>query len=144
MKRASLKTAKVPVAASPGGRDVTDRILNREDAPKPKTKSPRLPKTQKEAATDPLTFLPYRPVPAQPPAPPPGPQPTSPQLGRLPNDADPLLKTALEKTRVAIESLQSAARSGAGRYDLGMRYRLDALAHHVEQVAEFLAGQGKA
>ncbi len=143
MKRASLKTAKVPVTPSSGGPDVTDRILNRGDAPKLRAKALRAPKAKKETAPDPLAFVPYRPIPEPPPAPPPGPQPTPPQPQPLPRDADSLLRAAMQKTQAAVEALQAAARTGPGKYDLGVRYRLDALARHVEQVAEFLAGPAK-
>jgi hypothetical protein len=154
MKRASLKTAKVPVAQSPGGKDVTDRLLNRSDStlPKAASKTPAAPrkqrtrptevKTMPETQDEPLPYVPYRPVPEQPPAPPPGPTPQPAHLADVSQSGEPITQ-AVEKVRLAVEALQAAGRSTPARFDLAVRYRLDALAHHLEQVAEFLAGRAK-
>jgi hypothetical protein len=48
---------------------------------------------------------------------------------------------ALAQARAATEALQGAARAAPARYELALRYRLEALAHHVQQVAEFVAGR---
>jgi hypothetical protein len=152
MKRASLKTAKVPVSQSSGGKDVTDRLLNRDDSTPPKTKSvtrkpkPRAQtseaKTMSQTENEPLPYVPYRPVPEQPPAPPPGPTPQPPAVPDMKGAEAPIAQ-AVEKTRLAVEALRMAGHSAPAQYDLAVRYRLDALAHHLEQVAEFLAGRAK-
>jgi hypothetical protein len=143
MKRASLKTAKVPITSS-GNKDVTDRILKDAEPTlaqgKPTLKKPQPQKAAKPASTvaaDPLAFVPYRPVPEPPPAPPPGPRPQAPNIPKL-SPTDKALADALQKTKTAVESLQTASRSAPAQYDLAIRYRLDALAHHLKQVAEFL------
>lgn len=154
MKRASLKTAKVPVSQSPSGKDVTDRLLNRGDPtpPKEKSKAPAAPrkqrarpsevKTMPETQNEPLPYVPYRPVPEQPPAPPPGPMPQPANVADVSQSGEPITQ-AVEKVRLAVEALQAAGRSTPAQFDLAVRYRLDALAHHLEQVAEFLAGRAK-
>ncbi|MEK7327035.1 MAG: hypothetical protein AAB217_17465 [Chloroflexota bacterium] len=154
MKRASLKTAKVPVSQSSGGKDVTDRLLNRGDPtpPKAKSKAPAAPrnqrartsevKTMSQTENEPLPYVPYRPVPEQPPAPPPGPTPQPPAVPDMTKTDQPLAQ-AVEKARQAVEALRIAGRSTPAQYDLAVRYRLDALAHHLEQVAEFLAGRAR-
>jgi hypothetical protein len=52
------------------------------------------------------------------------------------------LAEALHKARLAAAALDSAARQPPARYQLGVRVRLDALAHHVRQVAAFVAALG--
>lgn len=151
MKRASLKTAKVPVAQSPTARDVTDRLLGADGSTLPKSKPARAPARKPRAPTgtnhstlqpqsEPLPYVPYRPVPEQPPAPPPGPAPKPPEAPALAEAAGPIAD-AVEKTRAAVDALREAGRLAPARYDLAVRYRLDALAHHFEQVAQFLAGR---
>jgi len=143
MKRASLKTAKVPITSS-DNKDVTDRILQDAEPTPPKVKPPQKnPQPQKAAkpastvAADPLAFVPYRPIPESPPAPTPGPEPQAPNIPKL-SQTGKALADALQKTKTAIESLQTASRSAPAQYDLAIRYRLNALAHHLEQVAEFI------
>src|SRR3990172_2275251 len=143
MKRASLKTAKVPVSQSSAGQDVTDRLLNRGDSTPPKDKpkapaSPRKPrarptevKTMTETQNEPLPYVPYRPVPDQPPAPPPGPTPQPPSLPDLTQAGEPVAQ-AVEKARAAVEALHTAGRSAPAQYDLAVRYRLHALAPHLQ------------
>lgn len=145
MKRASLKTAKVPITSS-NTRDVTDRLLKDDGPPlskvKPRQKKARLQTAAKPAsptADEPLPYIPYRTLPDQSPASPPGPQPQAPQLTNL-SKADKAIANALEQTKAAVNALQIAGRSAPAQYDLAIRYRLDALAHHLEQVAEFVAG----
>ena len=147
MKRASLKNAKVPVSPSAESKDVTDRLLGVKTEPAPRTpKSSAKPKPRarkmeakpmSETQNEPLPYVPYRPVPEQPPVPPPGPTPQSPAVPDMAETAKPISQ-AVEKTREAVEALRVAGRSAPAQYDLAVRYRLDALAHHLEQVAEFL------
>jgi hypothetical protein len=53
---------------------------------------------------------------------------------------EPDIGHALGQAQAATEALRLAARSAPARYELALRYRLEALAHHVQQVAEFMAG----
>ena len=148
MKRASLKNAKVPVSPSAESKDVTDRLLGVKTEPAPRTpKSPAKPNPRarkmeaepmSETQNEPLPYVPYRPVPEQPPAPPPGPTPQPPSVPDLTRAGEPVAQ-AVEKARAAVEALHTAGRSAPAQYDLAVRYRLDALAHHLEQVAEFVA-----
>jgi hypothetical protein len=47
----------------------------------------------------------------------------------------------MQQAHEAAQALRAAARGVPARYELALRYRLEALAHHVQQVAEFLAGR---
>jgi len=49
------------------------------------------------------------------------------------------LKKALAEADRAVAALVAAAGIAPARYDLAVRYRLDALVHHLRQVAEFMA-----
>ncbi|MBM4422846.1 MAG: hypothetical protein FJ030_05570 [Chloroflexi bacterium] len=150
MKRASLKTAKVPVAPSPASEDVTDRLLNRGGTPPrkrggdvaPKASRPQKKEIKKmtEPHDEPLPYVPYRPVPEESPAPPPG--PGLPPMTNASESVEPMAD-AVEKTRAAVEALQIAGRAAPARYDLAVRYRLDALAHHLQQVADFVTGHAQ-
>jgi hypothetical protein len=46
---------------------------------------------------------------------------------------------ALAAADSATEALRQAAREAPARYDVALHYRLDALAHHLQQVREFVA-----
>jgi hypothetical protein len=134
MKRASLKSMKVSVLANPS-RDVTDRILKTDEgektqpAPTPRAEPPvnKPPKPRRAR----LVVL----SPAEPPAPAIAPLPTATESA-----SDPLAQ-AITQTRLALEALNAARESAPARYNLGIRYRLDSLAHHIEQVAEFVTRQ---
>ncbi len=157
-KRASLHVDKVPHTISHVGSDVTDRLLDRESPPaaakSARTPPPPVsrpdpvpPKADTDSAGDksapgkePLSYVPYRTVPEPPPAPPRGPQPSAPNIA-VPSPAPKPLAEAVAKTEAAIVALQSAAHTAPAQYDLALRYRLDALAHHLEQVAEFVRGR---
>ena len=146
MKRASLKTAKVPITTS-NTRDVTDRLLKEDELAPSKVKPPRKKLRPQKAvnpasptADEPLPYIPYHTLPDQSPTSPPGPQPRTLQLTDL-SKADKAMANALQQTKAAVEALQIAGRSAPAQYDLAIRYRLDALAHHLEQVAEFVAGR---
>ena len=45
---------------------------------------------------------------------------------------------ALTQSRAAVAALKAAAGQAPARYDVALRYRLDALAHHLQQVTEFV------
>ena len=147
MKRAYLKTAKVPVASS-ATHDVTDRLLKTDGDPVPrKPKSSDKPSGRAQPASsspsptpEPLSYTPYVTVSETPTQPFTGPTPRPPRLPDL-SQADEPIAQAFATARTSIELLQIAARSGPAQYDLAIRYRLDALTHHLEQVAEFLVAR---
>jgi len=157
-KRASLRVDHVPVSGLHAGSDVTDRLLDRESPPaaaKPAlTPPPPTPDRARQKAEadsvrnrsvhgeEPLAYIPYRSIPEPTPAPPPGPQPSAPSIV-VSSIAPKPLAEAVAKTEAAIVALQSAAHTAPAQYDLALRYRLDALAHHLEQVAEFVVGRAK-
>ncbi len=118
MKRASLKTAKVPVTATTAP-DVTDRILKADLAVAP-VPSPKRPTPAKRRP---------RPTPSN---------VTTAEHPITSQDAPGALDLALTQTRLALEALQQARAEAPAQYDLGVRYRLDALAHHLQQVADFM------
>jgi hypothetical protein len=120
MKRASLKTAKVPLVSSTS-LDVTDRILKTEptlshlSVPAAKAKpAPAL----KRASRTPKT-----------------------PAGTASSTPPDLLAQALSQTSSALAALQNARASAPAQYDLAIRYRLDALAHHLQQVTDFITRQ---
>ncbi len=142
MKRASLKTAKVPASPSAVNKDVTDRLLDCEPAPQPRAKRARPTGAAAFPAppTEPLPYIPYRTVPGPLAEPFTGPTPQPPRLPDL-SIADAPIAQAIVTARTAVELLQTASRSSSAQYDLAVRYRLDALAHHLEQVAQFVAAR---
>ena len=48
------------------------------------------------------------------------------------------IENALAAVATATEALQQAGRAAPARYDVALRYRLDALAHHLQQVKDFV------
>jgi hypothetical protein len=49
------------------------------------------------------------------------------------------MDAALEQAAAAALALRRAAGDAPARYEVALGYRLDALAHHLQQVAEFIA-----
>ncbi len=159
MKRAKL-TQVSPERLSDRGADLTDRLLDREgSAPEPQAAGPittaqgtgsrRAAKSQADLVTPPAPtrtvadlpkYTPYRTVEPKPPMTP-GPNPEAQSLVPLPAETADALKKALAETEKAVAALIAAADAAPARHDLAVRYRLDALAHHLRQVAEFIAGQ---
>ncbi len=131
MKRASLKVTanSSSVAAS----DLTDRLL-KNDSPKAATKpgprAPRRPKVKTAGAPRPAG----EPTPRAE-SPPPPVSPVS--------ESQAVLTDALNQSQVALEALTRAALAEPSRYDLALRYRLDALAHHLGQVRDFVYASKK-
>jgi len=109
MKRARLTVAPAPPKAEAA--DLTDRLLARESKPKPRTM-----KRARKPNPSPLS---------------------SSQSVDSPSPA--LLESALVQSRAALVALREASSHSPSRYDVALRYRLDALAHHLQQVAEFAA-----
>ena len=120
MKRASLTIP--PKTQKRDAPDLTDRLLERDSALKAE-KMPRAKPTPKKRET------PRARAPRAEPLPP----PVSPSPKPIDELAD-----ALQQSQAALEALQRAALAEPSRYDLAVRYRLDALAHHLRQVSEFV------
>ena len=116
MKRASLKTAIAPITSTTTP-DVTDRILRADSTPRSDVPRPATPtsKRRPRAANPPVAIVPVA-------------------------DTDPIAQ-AVTQTRQALLALQQARVAAPAQYDLAIRVRLDALAHHLEQVAEFITRQ---
>lgn len=131
MKRASLKTASGLVTPSHTP-DVTDRLLKTHDAgtenlmppPGAQARQPRRPKPSAAGGPGPAGIETDK----------------RPALlsGRAAASASRPVAEALALTRQALRALQAAQAEAPARYDLGIRYRLDALAHHLEQVSQFI------
>ncbi len=115
MKRARLTLA--PASPQAGATDLTDRLLSQESKPKPRTVK-RKSKPSFAPSTRPVQPLPRDAVDSPPPA---------------------LIDSALAQSRTALAALREAASQSPSRYDIALRFRLDALAHHLQQVAEFVA-----
>jgi hypothetical protein len=134
MKRASLNN--LPRSAKTEPSDLTDRLLDREAPPtaeaaqagaaraKPRksTGGTRRPRAKKAAAAAPGAE----------------PEPAPKVI-----EASDALAEALRQTEAAALALDSAAQQAPARYHLALRYRLDALAHHLRQVTEFVAAVGR-
>ncbi len=128
MKRASLKSVKVSVLASPS-QDVTDRLLKSEGEVEPATVTPRVSipvKPRRARKTSPAR---------------PSSKPAASPVAIEAAVSDDAVNRALTQTRLALEALTVARDSAEARYDLGIRYRLDSLAHHLEQVTQFVTAQ---
>jgi hypothetical protein len=122
MKRATLTAYPTTTPSEPT--DLTDRLLEHEEshsappAAKPQRGRPRAnrPASEPGAAARPVAE----------------PEPTA-------TPAASSLATALAAAESAAEALRQAGREAPARYDVALRYRLDALAHHLQQVKEFVA-----
>ncbi len=126
MKRASLTVA--PARPKTDAPDLTDRLLSRGGSPAPQRIQPK-----PAAAARPKAKA--APVSPRVPKAPPTPQPSSIKSSR---EAVQSVDEALSKSRAALDALKAAAGEAPARYEIALRYRLDALAHHIRQVTEFL------
>ena len=138
MKRAALSALPPVRQAEPA--DLTDRLLERE----------RRPLQAEASASNPA-----------PPATPPKRRREPPAVKRAARQASAALmaadsapagsaaalpqpttsmQAALAAADEAAQALQEAGRSAPARYELALRYRLDALAHHLQQVRDFVDG----
>ncbi len=98
------------------------------------------PPAPRRSVPDLPEYTPYRTV-DPPPAAPPGPTLQPPAPSGLPPETSEALRKALASTEEAVAALMAAAESTPARHDLAVRYRLDALAHHLQQVGEFIASR---
>jgi hypothetical protein len=120
MKRATLTAIPASAPANAAG-DLTDRLLNREPVQASGVggaKPPAAGKSGLKAARRP--------------------EPHPAKTGQAAAEAD-TLGQALQAAQQAVEALQGAARSEPARYEVALRFRLDSLAHHVQQVKEYVA-----
>jgi hypothetical protein len=126
MKRARLTVA--PQTKKTEAPDLTDRLLEKDAAVsgEPTPRPARSP--VKRAAARPKVKTVETPPPAS------AAFPTGSPVQQKPD----ALAEALAQSNVALTALRAAALAEPGRYDLALRYRLDALAHHLRQVSEFV------
>ncbi|MCC6189994.1 MAG: hypothetical protein IT318_13245 [Anaerolineales bacterium] len=128
MKRASLSV--FPPSAKTEPADLTDRLLDREVAggqQPAEAKRARQPRRRGAGARRQSQA-----APSAPPA-------DEPQLAPAAKQASETLAEALRQAQSAAQALEQAARGAPARHHLGLRVRLDALAHHLRQVAEYAA-----
>lgn len=135
MKRASLKSVKVSVLAN-SSPDVTDRILKSDGESKAPTPAPHVQAGTSKVAKAEKPRRARKATPAKP-----SPEPVPTPVATQTSEATDLIVRALEQTRSALEALNGARDSAEARYNLGIRYRLDSLAHHLEQVTQFVTSQ---
>jgi hypothetical protein len=150
VKRARITQS--PAANTVRGADVTDRLLGGPSQAKsraarqssPTAKRSRAKKSAQSApASDLPTYTPYRTVEPRPPVTP-GPALQTPEPLETPSDTPEALRRALLDTEKALAALVAAAQATPARHDLAVRYRLDALRHHLRQVSEFIASRREA
>jgi len=125
MKRASLKVT--PAAAPPAPADLTDRLLDRE-AERPTTPAKPKRRAQPKAAAAPAPAI-------EPKAP--AAVPVAATATAAPPAAP--FEAALAQAQAASLALEAATQAAPARYSVALRYRLEALAHHLRQVSDFVA-----
>jgi len=131
MKRATLTAYSTNPPAQPA--DLTDRLLAQESAQAAAAPSKRRPRARRSALAAPSAPASEAALPEHPPA------HSSPDNVTHDNPPDESLTAALAAADAAAEALRKAARDAPARYDVALRYRLDALAYHLQQVKEFVA-----
>lgn len=136
MKRASLTVS--PAKPKTEAPDLTDRLLSRGETPAPKRSTPKPAAKRPEAASRPKAKT----APAAPSAPksPPALQPSS-APSSVPSVTS--VDKALAQSRAALTALKVAADDIPARYDTAIRVRLDSLAHHIQQIAEYLVSAAR-
>ena len=118
MKRATLSAYPTTPTAQPA--DLTDRLLAGQ-AETGGAKIQRQPAKTRRASRKPAAAAP---------------------LGQAAVPAASEMQNALAAVAAATAALQRARQEAPARYDVALRFRLDALAHHLQQVKEFLASIG--
>jgi len=126
MKRASLTAP--PAKPKTEAPDLTDRLLPREGMPAPKRSSRKGESETRPDASRPKA----KPAPRAPQS-----HPLSSSTPTSSSDSS-VSDKALAQSRAALAALKAAANDVPARYDVAIRFRLDALAHHIRQVAEYL------
>jgi hypothetical protein len=123
MKRATLTAYPTALPSEPI--DLTDRLLQSVEDPVVARPAQRGRKQRRDRKTQPDS----RPAPTV----------AAPTMAEPPAPPVSGLDTALAATETATAALRQAAREAPARYDVALHYRLDALAHHLQQVTEFVA-----
>ena len=127
MKRATLTSYPTNQPSHPA--DLTDRLLAPESA------QPAAPAKKRRAAR----ARPASPAASAPETATEQPRELPPSNAALPHPAKPdALAESLAAADAAVASLRSAGALAPARYDVALRYRLDALAYHLQQVKEFV------
>ena len=139
MKRASLTVP--PAKPKTEAPDLTDRLLSRGETPAPKRTSRKGGSETRPDASRPIA----KPAPAAPRASKLPPSPSAPaSVQSVTREAvDTSVDKALAHCHEALAALKVAANDVPARYDVAIRFRLDALAHHIRQVAEYLASAAR-
>ena len=127
MKRATLSAIPASTPASAGG-DLTDRLLNRESAQAGDAAAARPPAPARATAKT-----------ARPRAQRPNAIPAKPAKSTQSAPKSDALGQALQSAQQAVEALQAAGRAEPARYEVALRFRLDSLAHHIQQVKDYVA-----
>ena len=122
MKRATLTAYPTTTPSQPT--DLTDRLLENED------RRPAPSSARRQRGRPPGSSPAHEPGPAAQPVSEPVPTATP---------AASSLEKALAAADSSAEALRQAGREAPARYDVALRYRMDALAHHLQQVKEFVA-----
>jgi hypothetical protein len=142
---AASKGSTVSRVTDPENRSKRAKAAPKSKAAKPKEAGPKRGGAQagsaEPAARGLATYVPYRTVEPGPPVTA-GPILQKPVGTVLPEEAPAELKGALALAEQAVAALVAAAGAAPARHNLAVRYRLDALAHHFRQVAEFLTARG--
>ena len=133
MKRATLTAYPTTHPSEPV--DLTDRLLEREANP---SSAPAVRRRRKQLLNSP-TQPQSNPPPATPASAPEASSTSAPEASSTTVPASTGLETALAAADLATQALRRAAGEAPARYDVALHYRLDALAHHVQQVKEFVA-----
>ena len=139
MKRASLTV--IPAKPKTESPDLTDRLLARDPSASLREAPPRA----RAGATPPAKRTPPKAATSRPQATPAPkqPAPKRPHAPKLSSDKSSSVPSvlsvdqALTQCRAALDALKAAAGEAPARYDVALRYRLDALAHHIRQIAEY-------
>ena len=143
MKRASLTVP--PAKPKTEAPDLTDRLLSRGETPAPKRTARKGGSETRPDASRPIA----KPAPAAPRASKPPPSPSTPSSApsvtreAVDTSAAASVDKALAHCNEALAALKAAANDVPARYDVAIRFRLDALAHHIRQVAEYLASAAR-
>jgi hypothetical protein len=141
MKRASLSNAPALPHTEPA--DLTDRLLQPETVRLAASTPPEARQARRAHRRTPTSSQPVPAAPAEAEAAAPGSPRAAAGMAQAEDDAPVSLDEALRQAEAASLALRKAARSGQARFELGLRYRLDALAHHVRQVADFVAASSR-
>ncbi len=147
MKRARL--ASLPAGPKQEPIDLTDRLLDRgahtaSDQPGAAPDPPAAAQPQRRRKATAAQSQPRRQAPHLETREPETAQQETPQRGVSTEEGGAMtVEQALRQAEAAAQALRQAARSTPARFQVAQGYRLDALAHHIRQVAEYIASLAK-